>query len=337
MKTVEPHIETPPRSPGISVIMPTYNGEKYIEAALASLCIPTSHPDEVIVVDDGSTDATLEIVNTFSDRLPLRVLTPTPRRNWLAMTNLGLHQAAFEWSAILHQDDLWLPGRIGRLLPVLESGPSLVLMHTRFIDSAGRTVGSWRIPRSGRADRATSTSDTCSSLYVQNWVAVPSATFRTETAVAIGGLDETLWYTADWDLWLRLGQCGAIECVPHFGSAFRIHGSSQTIKGSQDLAGFREQMAEVQRRHRWAALEGQHPRLTERAGALSTETNVLLAGFLHHGRGGLLGWLATVMRAGLGGVHTYLRNSAIAPRLLVRLNLALRSRRAGSAAQESPL
>ncbi len=65
------------------------------------------------------------------------------------------------------------------------------------------------------------------SLYVQNWLAVPSVVFATQRARDCGGLDESLWYTADWDLWLKLLRHGPSVLIGEVGSAFRIHGRSR--------------------------------------------------------------------------------------------------------------
>jgi glycosyltransferase involved in cell wall biosynthesis len=317
----------------LSVVMPTFNGERYIDQALRSLYDRPDRPREVILVDDGSTDATLDIAATFASKLPLRIMRPAPRHNWLAMTNLGLDEASSTWSAILHQDDLWLPGRAERLGRFLDSDCALVLMDSRFISPSGRSLGPWRLPRAVRTGKKPIPFST--SLYVQNWVAVPSATFRTAVVTASGGLDESLWYTADWDLWLKLCKEGGVAYVSHLGSAFRVHASSQTVAGSRNIDNFRQQMIEVQRRHRWAALEGAKPDQILRAGSLSTETNVFLAGLLHDQRD-ITPWLAALRRARFDGVGAYLANSALLARSAARLALTLNTRRSGGDRRSDP-
>jgi len=306
--------------------MPTYNGERYLAAALESICAQAEGPDEVLVVDDGSTDRTVAIAERFASRLPVRILRPTPRRNWLAMTNLGIDEVRSAWTTILHQDDLWTPGRSHDLAACLEGPASLLLMDTRFVDDAGRTLGAWKLPRSVRRGPEGGGGRTASSLYVQNWVAVPSATFRTDAAVDSGGLDEGLWYAADWDLWMKLARHGQVGCIGRYGSTFRVHGQSQTVTGSRDLDAFREQMLVVQRRHQWAALLHPSPEVVRRAGALSTETNVLLAGLLHRGGAGLRPWMDACREARAAGIMVYLRNSAVASRLRARVVLAVGGR-----------
>jgi glycosyltransferase involved in cell wall biosynthesis len=311
-------------SHSLTVIMPTFNGERYIGSALASLCNSSNRPDEVLIVDDGSTDRTLEIVSRYLSRLPLRVLRPKPRHNWLAMTNLGVQEAAHSWMTVLHQDDLWAPGRLQALKPFLGDETSLVVMDARFIDGEDRSIGLWRVPRSVRRDAVNHPDNVVAALYVQNWIAVPSATARTAEVLRTGGLDEALWYTADWDLWLRLTRHAPMVCVPYIGSSFRVHAESQTVKGSKDLESFRRQMRVVQQRHEWAAMKSANPETTLRAGSLSTETNVMLAGLMHSGRSSISPWFRELRHVGARGLSTYLQQSAISSRLSSRIMLRAR-------------
>lgn len=101
-------------APWLSVILPTYNGAAYLPTALESVVAQGDRNIEVIAVDDGSSDQTLTILDSFANRLCLNVIQ---RRigNWVANTNLGLEHAQGEWACLLHQDDLWRPGRIRTL------------------------------------------------------------------------------------------------------------------------------------------------------------------------------------------------------------------------------
>src|SRR5947209_6668813 len=153
----------------LSVIVPTYNGAAYLPAALESIVAQADPDIEVIAVDDGSTDETPAILDSFANRLRLTVIR---RRvgNWVANTNLGLERAHGEWACFLHQDDLWRPGRLPAIRPALADRPSLVLHAADFVDPAGRPVGRWSCP----LPRTSAPASTVARLLGPNLVPVPA-------------------------------------------------------------------------------------------------------------------------------------------------------------------
>lgn len=307
-----------------TVIIPTYQGQRFLGEALASVEQSDLDDVEVLVVDDGSTDATIRIARSFEPKLPLRILRPGRRGNWVAMTNIGLAEATGAQSCILHQDDRWLSGR-NRLLAALSTAECpMIWMQSAMINARGHDIGKWRFPHAVRSDLPNLKNVSLpASLYVQNWLAVPSVVFDTKLARDSGALDETLWYTADWDLWLKLLQTGPPAVSEDMGSAFRIHKASQTIIGSHDIDDFRQQMATVQARHDWAALTHRAPGIVRRAGALSTETNVALAAGLHLRHYAIRHWARSLHSAGRAGLAFYLENASLMDRLRPRANVAI--------------
>jgi len=195
----------------LSVIMPTYNGEKFIAAALESVRSQYCDGIELMVVIDGSSDRTQEIVDGFAKTIPIRVVTPGRIGNWAAVTNIGLREARGEWACFLHDDDLWLPGRIARIRSELEraEGP-LVLHDAIFIGPDGGRLGPWTCPLPAGFVQPEQFME---HLLVQNFIAICSPVFRRSTVVDSGGLDKALWHSADWDLWLRLGAMGPVRFI----------------------------------------------------------------------------------------------------------------------------
>ena len=86
-------------------------------------------------------------------------------------------------------------------------------------------------------------------LLVQNFIAIPSPVFRREAALQFGGMDESLWYSADWDLWLRLGTLGPVSFIPKTFTAFRIHPDSQTLARKLNPNEWHDQLTTVLDRH----------------------------------------------------------------------------------------
>jgi GT2 family glycosyltransferase len=304
----------------LSIIVPTYNGAAYLPAALESIAAQNDPDIEVIAVDDGSTDATLTILDSFAGRLRLNIIS---RRvgNWAANTNLGLQRALGEWACFLHQDDLWRPGRLVAVRRALSPHPALVLTAADFVTASGRKVGVWRCPLSADNEPVA----VAERLLVQNFVPLPGAVFQRDDALAVGGLDPELWYTADWDFWLKLAVRGPVRYLSRPLAAFRLHSESQTLKRSGRLADFRRQHEVVFERH-WPIWRDRlsAPEKVARAARLSTEVNVLLAGVIHGGTTLPRQLIATAAKAGWGGAAHFVTSSRIVERASARIRAGLR-------------
>src|SRR6267378_4475041 len=240
------------RDPWLSIVMPVWNGERYLREALESIRQEGTGGYEVIAVDDGSSDRSPEILREWERHLPLRHVARERGGNWVAATNAGLREARGDYVCFLHQDDLWLPGRLAAIRQEARHAPALILHPAVFIAADGSRLGTWRCPLpAGEVEPPLF----AERLIVQNFIAIPAPAFRREAALALGGMDEALWYLADWDLWLRLGSQGAIRYLTSALAAFRVHPSSQTIV-PKHLADRRCQHQLVLERHAGGALFG---------------------------------------------------------------------------------
>ena len=141
--------------------------------------------------------------------LPIRLITPGRLGNWVAATNLGLREATGDWACFLHQDDLWLPGRLKRLRGEMESHQGALIIHdAMYVGPDGQATWAVDLPISETGDIPSN--QFIERLLVQNFIAIPSPVFRRSAVIDSGGLDEALWFSADWDLWLRLGALGPV-------------------------------------------------------------------------------------------------------------------------------
>jgi hypothetical protein len=301
--------------------MPTYNGERFIAAALESVRGQQDDALELVVVDDGSTDRTLDIVRSFAGVLPLRLITPGRLGNWVTVSNLGLREAMGDWACFLHQDDLWLPGRLRKLRTEMESTEGALILHNAtYVGPDGRGLGPWTCPFS----EGTVPSDLfIERLLIQNFVAVPSPVFRRSAVIDSGvGLDESLWFSADWDLWLRLGALGPVRFIAETLSAFRIHPASQTAARKLLPNEWEQQLTKVFAEHlqRWPAT-GKLRASVERVGMTSIAVNSALAAA---SRGESVKYstvLLQLLALGPLGWHRYFRDSRIVQRVLSRLKV----------------
>lgn len=241
------------------------------------------------------------------------------------MANIGLDEAGTSWMSVLPQDDSWTEGRL-ECFESAATDASLVMMQSFFVDDDDRVVGKWRLP--GHLVGASDRDEVLASLYVQNWVALPSVTFRVADAREIGGFREDLWYTADWNLWLGLLTNGAeVHLSRCYGSLFRIHYQSQTMKSSEQLDDFRRQVSSIQDPLRHTLDQRRGGRKYIVAGDISTELDVQLAA-VHHRKPSMRGWLRLGMLIGghpLATV-TFANNSSIFDRVVSRAKVAFRSR-----------
>lgn len=113
----------------ISCIIPVYNGERYLRESLDSLSAQTYGPLEIIVADDGSTDGTPEVAQSYGQGI--KYIRQTNRGYWAAK-NLGLGAAHGEFVAFLDVDDLWHPEKLARQMARLRERPVIDLCFTRF-------------------------------------------------------------------------------------------------------------------------------------------------------------------------------------------------------------
>ena len=297
--------------------MPTYNGERFLAAALGSV-VGQHEGTELVIVDDGSTDRTLDIVREFAKVLPIRLITPGRIGNWVAISNIGLREAKGDWACFLHQDDLWRPGRLARLWGEMENTEGALVVHdAMFVGPDGQELGPWTCPFSDGTilpDRFTE------RLLVQNFIAIPSPVFRRSVAIGSGGLDESLWYSADWDFWLRLGALGPVRFIAEKLSAFRVHPASQTAAREVLPNEWEQQLKTVLDRHlRDWSVSGSLSGPVGRAAMASVAVNSALSTASRGGQIKPSAVFRTLLTLGPSGWHRYFRDSRIVQRVRSRL------------------
>ena len=312
-------------NPLLSVVMPVHEGAEWIEATLESVAAEPLQRIELIVIDSSPDDATAAIVERFADRLPAQLLRRPDMKPWQTKTNLGVELAAADHCCILHQDDLWLPGRIDSVRRWIAAAPDAVLhlAPSRLIDRNGRTVGRWTCPLPAE-DRLES-QFILQRLLVQNFVSVPAPVFRRSGWLECGGMDEQLWYTPDWDIWVKLSSAGPVVYHDQATTAFRLHGNSLTVTGSRDSNAFRAQMETVLERH-LANVAAASRRSVERRARASIAVNVSLAAASAGSARALASAAGNLLSLGPVGIGRYLRDSRLEQRVVSRL----RARMAGA-------
>ena len=312
--------------PWLSVIVPSHNGERWLGAALQSLVDQKARDIEVVVIDGSASDASLQIVNSFSDKLNIRGQRCLDLRSWTAKTNFGVEQARADRICILHQDDLWLPNRFANLRNWLSAQPdSAMHLHPCYIiDESGRRLGLWRCPLPD-GDSPVPPHILFERLLIQNFIGIPAPTIRRDAYLRVGGLDDRLWYTADWDLYLKIAAIGDIFYHSTPLACFRIHKDSLTVVGSKNSADFKNQQKIVVDRH-IGKLPPDVKEAMRRLAAASIDVNTALAASIAGESLQIMKAFAAVIALGPRGIRRYLFYSRILERAFPRLRALVAGR-----------
>lgn len=206
--------------------MPVYQGREHLAGAIESVLAQTFEQFELLVVDDGSTDGSSEIVRTYVERDPRVHYRRQENAGQGAARNAGIGVARGEAVGFLDQDDLWLPEKLARQLPLL--------------DDATVVYSDTYILRDGEDSREERFSDhlagwptpaTLESLIVGNTIPVLTALLSRRLLLAHGGFtsDLALKGVDDYDLWLRFAAAGvAFSYVLEPLAVYRVHGAAMS-------------------------------------------------------------------------------------------------------------
>jgi glycosyltransferase involved in cell wall biosynthesis len=202
--------------PAVSVVIPTYNRAHSIERSIASVLRQTFEDFELIVVDDGSTDGTQDLVRAIAD--PRVRLVSMPKNGGPgAARNMGIREAVADWVAFQDSDDEWLPEKLERQMErTREKDANWVAVYCGMV-----TIGSVIERNSPRnqirfrpgPDIEIVEGDIRASLFRTSFVSAQMLLARKSVLETIGGFDETFRVLEDWDLALRLAALGPFAFV----------------------------------------------------------------------------------------------------------------------------
>jgi len=194
------------RNPIVSVVIPIFNGAPFVAKAVESILAQGVTDVEIIVVDDGSTDGTQEV---------LAELATTTGIVWFQQThggparsrNRGINEASGEFIALLDCDDVWLPGKLGLQLAIMQARPAVGVVHTDFevVDEQGQVE---------ERARARYSKEPLVLAFAGGHTALPSTLLiRRSVLDQVGALDPELYGSEDSDLTIRLYTVTEFECV----------------------------------------------------------------------------------------------------------------------------
>jgi glycosyltransferase involved in cell wall biosynthesis len=214
----------PDNTPLISVCMPVHNAERYVPQAIESILGQTLGDYEFLILDDGSTDDSLEVLRGYAARDPRIRLTSRPNKGLEATCNELVAQARGEFLARMDADDFALPQRFARQVEYLRAHPDCVLVgsRVRVIDSDGDPLCDWCTEQEHEAldaqllggERTTPISH-------------PSVMMRRGAVLAVGNYGP-FKLLEDYDLFLRLAEYGRLANLPEVLLQYRIHASNSS-------------------------------------------------------------------------------------------------------------
>lgn len=275
----------------VSVVVPAHDAADTIGAALRSALVQQPPPLEVVVIDDGSTDATAAVAAEVAAEAPattaVRVLSQ-PQSGPSAARNRGITECRGDWVALLDADDVWRPDKWAVQRRALAAQPGAVAVAAdwvrhddRFDSSAGEVMGEVPVTVVTEAD-----------LLVLNRFQTSTVVARTEVLRAIGGFDPALDGVEDWDCWRRLAAHGPIAKVdlPLVAYTDRDEGYSKDLRRVHRTAMrmLRDALGPLPRRRRRRLLAWHHLRFAV-GFALAGDRSAARGCLADLGRDGLLG------------------------------------------------
>lgn len=207
-------------SPLISIIMPVWNGEMYLEDAVQSILAQTFRDFEFIILDDGSTDRTPEILKEFSSRDSRIRVIRLAHEGIVTALNRGVAESRARWIARMDADDLSHPERLARQWDAIGKNPQAVLCHTH-INIIGDPA---YVTKAGRFIRTQAL--IALRLCFQCPIVHPTVMFRKDAFLEYGGYLQEERHAEDFALWGRMIAHGPIIGVAEPSLDFRVHGSS---------------------------------------------------------------------------------------------------------------
>jgi GT2 family glycosyltransferase len=244
------------QAPAVSIVVPTYNRAGFLPAAIDSVRAQSFADWELIVVDDGSTDGTVENFASLSRGDPrIRLVQNRGARGPAGARNAGLAQCRALWVAFLDSDDLWQPEKLDRFMAAAAANPEAVLIGSNYwiVDQAAgtrqtmlefiaRTMMPW-----WKAEAAVAAIVPCNliesrpAILAQRdvmistaiaeflWVHTSSAMVRLDAARKLGGFNETLSQTEDIELWLDLAEIGPVVFIPEALATYETAGRDEAL------------------------------------------------------------------------------------------------------------
>jgi hypothetical protein len=210
--------------PVISVLMPVYNAVRFVADAIESVLAQTLKEFEFIIIDDGSTDGSTDLLRRFSGQDTRIRLVSRPNTGFVAALNEGLLLAHGRYVARMDADDISLPDRFAKQVAFLESHPDVAVVGgaIRFLTEDGLSTSGFNPPPSPASVRK--------ALLHDSALAHPTVMMRREALAAVGNYRRAFLAAEDYDLWLRLSERYDLANLEDVVLHYRQHADQVSVR-----------------------------------------------------------------------------------------------------------
>ena len=221
----------------LTVVMPTLNQSEFIARSVRSVCNQLSAADQLIVVDGGSNDGTLDVLRSL--KYPQLVVHQYVGSTQAQAIAWGMQNFPAQWACYLNSDDLLLPTSIERALDYLNNNKEVGLVYSNriFIDDEDRVMKLWQLPRH-------------IDYLMARWDYIPQETsfWKYEAMEIVGGFDPNVEFAVDYDFYLRLMKRVKFVRLNAYFGAFRVHNRSKTQVENESVG--KPEVARMQRQYK---------------------------------------------------------------------------------------
>ena len=210
-------------TPALSVVMNVYNGEAFLPVCVESILGQTFSDFEFIIVNDGSTDATGEILTRYARRDPRILIILQENRGIVESANRGIGVARSNYIARMGADDVALPGRFLAQLEFMKRHPQVGVVGgaTELINAQGKRIGTLRPPVEDATIRTL--------LLRSNPICEPAIMMRKDAVIASGGYRKAFLYSEEYDLWLRIAERWQFANLNEIVVRYRVHSAQVSV------------------------------------------------------------------------------------------------------------
>ena len=202
----------------VSIVLPTFNGKKYIEDSINSILNQTYKNFELIIINDASTDETLDIVNKFTSKdARIKVFSNDTNKKLPRSLNIGFGHAKGDYFTWTSDDNIYLPNALETMVKELDQNPNLSFVFSceKFIDESGKVLGERSVPKD------------LDDIYSKNIISA-CFLYTKEVHVTLDGYDENKFLVEDYDFFLRAYMNFEFKYISDSLYLYREHGASLT-------------------------------------------------------------------------------------------------------------